>query len=121
MPWTTTTESALPQLLSLAIWKVPTSLSEPADGDACRPTDALHTAGVTSFVAQQPQEPAQPKTELINNSDGTQTVIVKMPNVPDPASLQVEPFVPSLSQCVAAFLPVAMFASQPWDLHLACL
>ena len=57
-----------------------------------RSTDALHTAGVTSFSAlqQQPQQPAEPKTELITHKDGTQTVIVKMPRVSDPStSLQV--------------------------------
>ena len=85
-------------MLSHLIWSVPTCLSETAAGDACRPTDALHSAGVTSFVAQQPQQPAQPKTELISNSDGTQTVIVKMPSVPDPTSLQVKPlFHPSVN------------------------
>lgn len=58
----------------------------------CRSTDALHTAGVTSFSAlqQQPVQPAEPKTELITHKDGTQTVIVKMPRVADPStSLQV--------------------------------
>ena len=54
-----------------------------------RSTDALHTAGVTSFSAlqQQPQQPAEPKTELITHKDGTQTVIVKMPRVSDPSHL----------------------------------
>lgn len=60
----------------------------------CRSTDALHSAGVTSFQAvQQPQQPAEPKTELVANSDGTQTVIVKMPRVTDPiTSFQVRAF-----------------------------
>ena len=53
----------------------------------CRPTDALHGTDAVSFQAvQQPQLPGTPKTELVSNSDDSQTVIIKMPRVADPAT-----------------------------------
>ena len=63
-------------------------------GWCCRPTDALHGAEAASFQAvQQPQQlqlPEKPKTELVSNSDDSQTVIIKMPRVAEPATnLQV--------------------------------
>ena len=60
-------------------------------GRCCRPTDALHGADVASFQAvQQPQLPEKPQTELVSNSDDSQTVIIKMPRATDLATnLQV--------------------------------
>ena len=64
-------------------------------GWCCRSTDALHGADAASFqaVQQQPQQlqlPEKPKTELVSNSDDSQTVIIKMPRVAEPVTtLQV--------------------------------